>query len=322
MSLIIVDKPSGPTSFAVVARVRALLGKHRGRREKVGHGGTLDPFASGVLPICIGEGTKVLPFLLDADKSYEAVVRFGVETDTLDVTGKIVAERAVAGLNGPDVEVALANFRGLIEQVPPMYSALKRDGRPLYAYARAGQTVERAARKVTIHELEMVGFDAPDRARLKVRCSKGTYIRSLAADLGQRLGVGAHLVELRRTASGPFHLDRAITLDALEALLANGRALPLLSVLDALAHLPAVMVDESQALVLARGQGMTWAVLGGGQTLVGPVCAVLHGLGGPLLVAVVEENPDGTVKIRRGFRWAQDLKAHPRDCEGTETAED
>jgi tRNA pseudouridine55 synthase len=299
LSLLIVDKPSGPSSFTVVKRVRALLGK---RREKVGHGGTLDPFASGVLPICIGEGTKVLAFLLDADKAYEAVARFGVETDTLDVTGKVVAEHGVGDLSAVAVEAALIAFRGPIEQVPPMYSALKRDGRPLYSYARAGETVERAARKVTIHELEMVGFEAPDRARLRVRCSKGTYIRSLAADLGARLGVGAHLVELRRTASGPFRLDQSITLDELAARVADGRPLPTLSLLEALAHLPTANVDESQALVLARGQRMDWAVLSGGRELVGPVCAVLSGEGGPVLVAVVAQNSDGTVKILRGFR--------------------
>ena len=299
MSLLVVDKPCGPTSFAVVKRVRALLGK---RREKVGHGGTLDPFASGVLPICIGEGTKVLAFLLDADKAYEAVVRFGIETDTLDLTGRTVAENPVGDLCGASVEAALASFRGTIEQVPPMYSALKRDGRPLYSYARAGQTVERAARKVTIHELEMVGFEPPDRARLRVRCSKGTYIRSLAADLGTRLGVGAHLVELRRTASGPFRLEQSITLDELAARVADGRPLPMVSVLEALAHLPSVDVDESQALVLARGQRMTWESLGQGRDLSGPVCAVRSGAEGPLLIAVVAQNPDGTVKILRGFR--------------------
>ena len=301
MSLLIVDKPSGPSSFAVVKRVRALLGKRRERREKVGHGGTLDPFASGVLPICIGEGTKVLAFLLDADKSYEAVVRFGVETDTLDVTGQTLAEHPVGDLSAAAIEAVLAVFRGPIEQVPPMYSALKRDGRPLYSYARAGQTVERAARKLTIHELDLVAFEAPDRARLRIRCSKGTYIRSLAADLGQRLGVGAHLVELRRTASGPFHLEQAITLDEVGARIASGRPLPMLSLLEALAHLPRVDVDESQALVLARGQRMEWVVLSGGRALAGPACAVLNGQGGPSLIAVVEQNPDGTVKILRGF---------------------
>lgn len=299
MSLLVVDKPSGPSSFAVVKRVRALLGK---RREKVGHGGTLDPFASGVLPICIGEGTKVLQFLLNADKSYEAVVRFGVETDTLDVTGQTVAEHPVGDLPTTAIEDALVGFRGPIRQVPPMYSALKRDGRPLYAYARAGQTVERAAREVTIHELELVAFEPPDRARLRVRCSKGTYIRSLAADLGQRLGVGANLVELRRTASGPFRLDQAITLDEVGARIASGQPLPMLTLLEALVHLAAVTVDEVQALVLARGQRMEWAALSGGRELAGPVCAVVSGESGPSLVAVVEQDADGTVKILRGFR--------------------
>ena len=298
MSLLVVDKPSGPSSFTVVKRVRALLGK---RREKIGHGGTLDPFASGVLPICVGEGTKVLAFLLDADKSYEAQIRFGVETDTLDVTGQVLAQRPVGDLSASAIEQALAGFRGPIEQVPPMYSALKRDGRPLYSYARAGQTVERVARKVTIHELEMVVFEGPDRARLRIRCSKGTYIRSLAADLGARLGVGAHLTELRRTSSGPFRIEQAITLDELAARVADGRPLPSLSMLEALAHLPRVLVDEVQALVLARGQRMEWAALCGGRDLAGAVCAVLNAESGPALVAVVAENPDGTVKILRGF---------------------
>jgi len=300
LSLLVVDKPSGPTSFAVVKHVRALLGKQR--REKVGHGGTLDPFASGVLPICIGEGTKVLPFLLDADKAYEAVVRFGVETDTLDLTGTMTAEHSLGDLSSAKVEAALAGFRGPIAQVPPMYSALKRDGRPLYAYARAGETVERAARPVTIHELTMVGFEPPDRARLRIRCSKGTYIRSLAADLGTRLGVGAHLVELRRTASGPFQLDQAITLDELGARVADGRALPMLSILEALSHLPRVTVDDTQALVLARGQRMTWDAFRQGRDLVGPACAVLDGPAGPSLVAMVARDPEGWVKILRGVR--------------------
>ncbi len=299
MTLLIVDKPSGPSSFGVVKRVRALLGK---RREKVGHGGTLDPFATGVLPICIGEATKILPFLLDADKSYDAVVRFGVETDTLDRTGRTLAVRPVGNLTAAAVEAALAGLRGPIEQVPPMYSALKRAGRPLYQYARAGETVERAARKVTIHDLAMVAFQAPDRVHLRVRCSKGTYIRSLAADLGQRLGVGAHLVELRRTASGPFRLDRAITLDELAARVSEGQPLPSLSLLEALAHLPMAKVDENQALALARGQRLVWTDLSGGREIVGPVCAVVDGEGGPSLIAVVAQNSDGTVKILRGFR--------------------
>jgi tRNA pseudouridine55 synthase len=299
VSILVVDKASGPSSFSVVKRVRNLLGK---RREKVGHGGTLDPFASGVLPICIGESTKVLPFLLDADKAYEATVRFGVETDTLDVTGQIMAERPVAGLSAEAITSALVQFRGTIDQVPPMFSALKRDGRPLYSYARAGQTLDRPARKVTLHTLEMTAFEPPDRARLRIRCSKGTYIRSLAADLGTALGVGAHLVELRRTASGPFRIEQAISVEDVAARIADGRALPLLSILEALTDLPKVVVDENQALVLSRGQRMEWLSLSQGRDLDGPVCAIRESTLGTSLVAMVTRAPDGTVKILRGFR--------------------
>jgi tRNA pseudouridine55 synthase len=303
VSILVIDKPSGPSSFAVCKRVRAMLGR---KREKVGHGGTLDPFASGVLPICLGEGTKVVPFLLDADKAYEAVVRFGVETDTLDCTGKVVAEHALADLLGRSIEMALAPFRGEIEQIPPMYSALKHEGRPLYAYARKGEVVERRPRRVTIHELDMLGFAPPDRARLRVRCSKGTYIRQLAADLGRSLGVGAHLVELRRTASGPFTIEQSITLDALGACLALGRSPPMVSPLEALGHLPRAIVDENEALVLERGQRMEWGTLCRGRDLSGPLCAVREGPVGLVLVAIVARDAEGGVKILRGFRPVRD----------------
>ena len=299
MSILVIDKPSGPSSFLVCQRVRGLLGR---KGLKIGHGGTLDPFATGVLPVCIGEGTKVLPFLLDADKTYEAWVRFGVETDTLDRTGRIVAQRTVVGLDENVVAAALARFRGAISQVPPMYSALKRNGRPLYAYARQGEAVERAPRPVTIHELELLALEPPDRARLRIRCSKGTYVRVLAADVGTALGVGAHLQELRRTASGPFTLAQAITLEDLQARVAEGRALPLLSLLDALAHLPRVTVEDSQAQALEHGQPMAWHALSAGRDLGGPVCAVIEGVAGPSLVAIVVGNEEGGVKILRGFR--------------------
>jgi tRNA pseudouridine55 synthase len=297
--VLVVDKPCGLSSFAVVKRVRGLLGK---KREKIGHGGTLDPFASGVLPICMGEGTKVLPFLLDADKVYEALVRFGVETDTLDVTGKVVAERPLRDLTEVALQSGLAEFRGTIEQTPPMYSALKRDGKPLYRYARAGLTVERSPRKVTIFGLDLLDFVAPDRARLRIHCSKGTYVRVLAADLGERLGVGAHLVELRRTASGPFRSEQATTLDDLGARILQARPLPILSPLQALSHLPAVMVDEAGALALVRGQAMDWDRFSGGRNLSGPVCAVRESTAGQVLVAVVARKSDGTLRILRGFR--------------------
>ena len=256
-----------------------------------------------MLPIYHAEAHKVRAFLLDADKAYEAWVRFGVETDTLDRTGTVLAERPVAGLDGEQVAAALARFRGTIAQVPPMYSALKRDGRPLYAYARGGQTIDRAARRVTIHALELVEFAPPDRACLRVRCSKGTYVRALAADLGEALGFGAHLAELRRTASGPFTLARAITLDALVACVGAGRVPPMLSLLEALAHLPRVVVDEARALVLARGQRLSWGELGGPDAS-GPVCAVRDGQEGGALVAVVARNAAGDVEILRGFRGA------------------
>jgi tRNA pseudouridine55 synthase len=299
VSLLVIDKPSGPSSFLVCKRVRALLGK---RGEKVGHGGTLDPFASGVLPICIGEGTKVLPFLLEADKGYEALVRFGVETDTLDVTGAVLAEHPFTGLASPAIETALCAFRGEIEQVPPMYSALKHEGRPLYTYARKGQTIERPPRRVTIHELVLVDWLPPDRLRLRVRCSKGTYIRSLASDLGQRLGVGAHLLELRRIASGPFRLEHSITLDELGARIADGRSFPVLSPLEALAHLPSVQVDAQLALMLRQGKRMDWQTLSQGRDLSGPTCAVLEGDTGSSLVAIVAPGPEGGVTILRGFQ--------------------
>jgi tRNA pseudouridine55 synthase len=304
VSILVIDKPSGPSSFTVCKRVRAMLGM---RGQKVGHGGTLDPFASGVLPVCLGEGTKVLPFLLDADKTYEAVVRFGMETDTLDVTGKVVAEHALTGLDAASVVSALADFRGEIEQVPPMYSALKHAGRPLYVYARRGESVERRPRRVTIHALDMLDLVPPDRVRLRVRCSKGTYIRSLAADLGTRLGVGGHLLELRRTAAGPFKIEQAITLEEVGARIAAGRPLPEISEIDALAHLPRLSVDGAQALSLVHGKGMAWAALSPGDAPVrGPACAVLDSAQGPRLIAIVGLETDGSVKILRGFQQARE----------------
>jgi tRNA pseudouridine55 synthase len=252
VTVLVIDKPSGPTSFTVVQRVRRIL--RTGRR--IGHGGTLDPLASGVLPICLGEATKLAPFLLDADKEYDAEVRFGVETDTLDAQGTVVASRDVA-FDRAALEGALERFRGVIEQVPPMYSALKRDGRPLYSYARAGETVERAARTVTIHELSLVAFDGAV-ARLRVRCTKGTYVRVLAADLGRALGPGACLSALRRVASGPFRLEGAITLEELASRVSAGVPLPAVSLADALAHLPAVVVDGPVAQAVRRGQRVPW----------------------------------------------------------------
>ncbi len=249
MPVLVIDKPVGPTSFQVVRRIRGLLAERAGRparRLRVGHGGTLDPEASGVLPVGVGEGTKLAPFLLNADKRYQATVEFGTETDTLDAAGKVVARRPLegAGLDADRLEALLAPFRGPQQQVPPMYSALKRDGRPLHAYARAGQEVPRAPRSITVHELVLEAWIPPATAQISVWCSKGTYIRVLAADLGRAAGPGAHLRALRRTASGPFHLGQAIQLAALEALMREGGPLPFVPLAQALDHLPAVSVSR------------------------------------------------------------------------------
>jgi tRNA pseudouridine55 synthase len=292
VSVLVIDKPPGPTSFDVVRRVRRALG-----RVKIGHGGTLDPMASGVLPVCIGEGTKLAPFLLEADKEYEATVRFGVETDTLDATGQVLATRPTEGLAAAAIEAALVRLRGDIEQVPPMYSALKRQGRPLYSYARAGETVERAPRQVRVHELVLESFEPPDRARLRVRCSKGTYVRTLAADLGRDLGTGAHLVALRRIASGPFRLAQALTPEALEAALAAGEAPPMVSLADALAHLPAVIVDAPLARAVGEGRRLLWTDLGEGAPAGRSRLLRPDGT----LLAVVEPRSDGRMRCLRVF---------------------
>jgi len=254
--VVVVDKPAGPSSFAIVHQARKLTGV-----RKVGHGGTLDPAASGVLPICFGEGTKVAQFLLDADKEYLATVRLGVSTDSYDATGTVVARLAAHHLSAAAIEEALPPFRGWIAQTPPLFSALKRDGKPLYAYARAGETVALEPRQVRIdaleiHGLDAVGTEAP-AVRLRVACSKGTYIRSLAHDLGAALGVGGHLEALRRTRSGPFTLAQAIA----PADLADA-ASRLLSPAQALAGLPAMTLDAERARAIGQGKAVLWQELG------------------------------------------------------------
>jgi tRNA pseudouridine55 synthase len=248
--VLVIDKPAGPTSFDIVRDVRRAL-----RIRRVGHGGTLDPMATGVLPICLGEATKLAQFLLDADKDYEATVRFGVETDTFDATGAVTESRGVAGLTRAAVEEALARFRGPIVQVPPRFSALKLRGRPLYEYARAGEEVEPPPpRTVVIHELVITGWRDESTLALRVSCSKGTYIRSLAFDLGRAVGTGAHLIALRRTRSGPFCLaDARAPADILTA--------PLIGLAQALAHLPLLHADEAATRQIQYGQRVARAGL-------------------------------------------------------------
>jgi len=245
--VLLLDKPQGMTSNAALQTARRLL-----NAAKAGHTGTLDPMATGLLPLTFGEATKFSQMLLDADKEYEATVRLGIETDTGDAEGTQIATAPV-DVTEDAIRSALSRLTGEIEQVPPMYSALKRDGKPLYEYARAGIEVERAARKVTIHALELLAV-GPDSFRVRVACSKGTYVRTLAIDLGRILGCGGHLSALRRTRIGPFSIDLATMLDALEATAPEQRD-RLLAPADALvAHLPRVELEGAQGALLLQGR--------------------------------------------------------------------
>ena len=212
--VLLLDKPLGLSSNQALQKVKWLL-----RAEKAGHTGTLDPLATGVLPLCFGAATKFSQLHLDADKTYETVVRLGIKTTTADAEGSVIESRPVTCSPGQVVEV-LDRFMGDIEQIPPMHSALKKDGKALYEYAREGETVERAPRRVTIHDLDLLDMqlagDEPS-LRLQVRCSKGTYIRTLGEDIGEALGCGGHLTALRRVATGPFSAAQCVTLDTLEA---------------------------------------------------------------------------------------------------------
>ncbi|OAB61307.1 hypothetical protein AY599_28625 [Leptolyngbya valderiana BDU 20041] len=246
--ILLLDKPSGITSNAALGRAKRVLGI-----RKAGHTGTLDPMASGLLVLCFGEATKVSGFLLDADKAYEAEATLGMTTDSEDAEGEVLDERAVPDFSIDDIESALEAFRGPIDQVPPMHSALKHQGKRLYELARKGEVVERPPRAVVIHALDCLDWSSP-RLRLKVRCSKGTYIRSLVRDLGEALGCGAHLSALRRTLSSPFDIADAISLDALSGLDADAARALLLPPDRAVLHFPAVHLDENLALRLQQGQ--------------------------------------------------------------------
>ena len=206
--VLLLDKPIGLSSNDALIRAKRLY-----LAKKAGHTGTLDPLATGLLPLCFGEATKFSQDLLEADKTYEATMRLGIRTTTGDAEGEALDIRAV-DCDEAAVRAALPRFIGEIVQIPPMYSALKRDGKPLYEYARAGQTVEREGRRVTIHALEPIACALPD-VTFRVTCSKGTYVRTLAEDIGEALGCGAHLVALRRTGVGALTLEHSVTLDAL-----------------------------------------------------------------------------------------------------------
>lgn len=249
--VLLLDKPIGWSSNDALIRAKRLLWA-----RKAGHTGTLDPLATGLLPLCFGEATKFSQDLLEADKTYETVVRLGIKTSTADAEGEVLSERSVA-VTPEQLRTAIGRFIGEIDQAPPMHSALKKDGKPLYEYARAGQTVERAARRVTVRAIDILATDldaAAPTVTLRVCCSKGTYIRTLGEDLGEVLGCGAHLVALRRTQVGSLTLDGAVTLEALEAASEDQRA-ALLAPVDALLQtLPRVELGAEDSRRFLHGQ--------------------------------------------------------------------
>lgn len=253
--VLLLDKALGESSNRALQAARRLYDA-----EKAGHTGTLDPLATGLLPLCFGEATKFSSDLLNADKRYVAVVQLGVTTDTADTEGKVLRRRPVE-VDRRAVEKALAAHTGEIDQIPPMYSALKRDGKPLYEYARAGIELERAARRASIHRLDLL--DASDLAGgrfvVEVLCSKGTYVRTLAADIGEFLGCGAHLAGLRRTGIGVLDVAAAHSLAQLEALAAEARDALLLPPDSLVANLAEARLDAADAVRLRHGQSVRWS---------------------------------------------------------------
>ncbi|WP_087688867.1 tRNA pseudouridine(55) synthase TruB [Pandoraea sp. PE-S2R-1] len=248
--VLLLDKPLGLSSNDALIKAKRLL-----QALKAGHTGTLDPLATGLLPLCFGEATKFSQDLLEADKTYEARVRLGETTTTGDAEGEVLQTRDVT-VDEAAIRAVLPQFTGPISQVPPMYSALKRDGKPLYEYARAGQTLEREARQITIHSLELLDCSLPDAPEFtfRVTCSKGTYVRTLAEDIGEALGCGAHLRALRRTAVGPLTLDGAVTLEDLNAIDQPQRVEKLAPVDALLKTLPTVWLDDTLAKRFGHGQ--------------------------------------------------------------------
>lgn len=249
--VLLLDKPAGMTSNEALQRAKRLL-----NAAKAGHTGSLDPIATGVLPLTFGEATKISQFLLDADKRYWTAIRLGVSTRTFDCEGEVTSSRPV-NVSRREVEQALVRFRGEIDQLPPMYSAIKREGKPLYELARQGIEVERETRRITIREIRLIAFEG-DRLELEIACTKGTYVRTLAHDLGELLGCGAHVAELRRLAVGELRAEQAITLERVEALPTPAERQSLLMPAgSALGFIPEVRLTRLASHYLRQGQGVT-----------------------------------------------------------------
>jgi tRNA pseudouridine55 synthase len=291
--LVLLDKPAGLSSNAALQRVRRAF-----RARKAGHTGSLDPLATGLLPICLGEATKASTHLLGSDKAYETVAVLGVSTDSADADGQVLERRPVPLLDESMIEAVLAPFRGRIRQVPPALSALKRDGVPLYRRVRRGESVEVPEREVEVRRFDLLGVEAPDRLRLGVECGSGTYVRSLVRDVGEALGCGAHVASLRRLWVEPFRAPAMVGLQDIEAAAARGdeeflrrQILPLA---EGLAHLDALAVDESEAALLRAGRFLARDLPDSGAT------ALAVDPEGQA-VALVEAAPGGGLKAARVF---------------------
>lgn len=250
--ILLLDKPAGYTSNQVLSQAKRLLAA-----KKAGHTGSLDPLATGLLPLCFGEATKVSQYLLDSDKRYHAVFRLGESTKTYDAEGEVTIRRAVT-VSRADMDAAVRRFTGEIDQIPPMYSAVKRDGKPLYELARAGVEVERAPRRVTVFEFQVISLLNGTDLEVDIHCTKGTYVRALAHDLGELLGCGAHVIALVRTGMGAFQLSEAISLSTLAGLPDPvSRAALLIPGDRALAHLPVVQISDTAVYYFMQGQPVT-----------------------------------------------------------------
>lgn len=287
--LLLLDKPEGLSSNQALQQARKLFGAAKG-----GHTGSLDPLATGLLPLCFGEATKIAGLLLGSFKAYETECVLGISTDSADSNGTVVDTRPVPQLTDADIDVALNAFRGKIRQVPPMYSALKRDGERLYQLARRGESIELEAREIEVRDFRLIGREG-NRLFLHVECGSGTYVRSLVRDLGEALGCGAHVARLRRLWVEPFLSPEMTTLEELEGLATLGtEALDarLLPVEAGLAGYPEVVLDESDSLKLAQGQRV--------RLLLEPAIYMAKSADGRLL-ALAEAHPDGTLRSLRGF---------------------
>jgi tRNA pseudouridine55 synthase len=287
--ILLLDKPTGMSSSRALQRARHLL-----RAEKGGHTGSLDPLATGLLPLCLGEATKIAGLLLGSAKAYEVEAQLGATTDTDDADGQLLRQRPLPALDRAAVEAWLPRLVGRIQQRPPIYSALKRGGEPLYAKARRGETVEVEAREVEVQRIDLLALDG-ERLRLHVECGSGTYVRSLVRDLGELLGCGAHVTALRRLWVAPFRQPAMVTLAALEAMDEPAREACLLPIEAGLADWPRLSLDEDQARRL--GQGQRFAVSAApGRYLALDMADCPLGL--------VEVAADGELSSQRLFRWA------------------